>query len=256
MKVLQINTTKNTSSTGHIAEDIGKKVIEQGYSSCIAFGRSSNPGPSVPIKIGNTLDQGLHVLFTRIFDTHGFHSTIATKKLINQIESIDPDIIHLHNLHGYYLNIKILFEYLAKISKPIVWTLHDCWPYTGHCCYYNRINCLKWKTECKSCNLSWLYPQSIIFDNSRNNFRNKKYFFNLPDNLHLTSVSKWLGSQIKQSFLKYRPLTIIYNGVDLSVFKPKNVTYLKQKLTLKKSMLYLEWRTYGLTVKASIHSLN
>jgi len=218
--LLQINSTKNSGSTGRIAEGIGQRVIERGWRSFIAFGRSENRGPSKSIKIGGSLDQSIHLASTRLFDRHGFHSTSATRKLVDQIESLKPDIIHLHNLHGYYLNIEVLFNYLKNFRGPIVWTLHDCWPFTGHCCYFERINCLKWQEECHNCELKWLYPQSYLLDNSRRNFHKKKTLFKVPGNLSIVTVSRWLEEKVGKSFLRGYPASTIYNGIDLNVFKP------------------------------------
>ncbi len=229
MKIIQINSTINAGSTGKIAEGIGDRTIQYGGISYIAYGRSANPSSSHPIKIGNIWDKAYHLINARIFDTTGFHSKTATKRLINQIKSINPDIIHLHNIHGYYLNIAFLFSFLKDWGKPVIWTLHDCWAFTGHCCHYQRANCIKWKTGCHHCPLTRLYPQSILFDNSRSNFKRKKEIFNLPENIRLVTVSKWLESQVEESFLKSKKIQTIYNGVNLSVFKPLDQTSLKEK---------------------------
>jgi len=229
VKVFQINTTLNSGSTGRIAEGIGQKVIENGGESYIAFGRSSNPSSSSAIKIGTSWDQTLHLAHTRLFDTHGFHSKKATDELVQNITKIQPDIIHLHNIHGYYLNIEILFDFFKDWSKPIVWTFHDCWPFTGHCCYYERVKCEKWKTGCHHCPLKKLYPRSCFLDNSRSNYLKKKFLFNLPDNLHLVTVSHWLENQVKESFFQSHRLQTIYNGVDLTVFKPGDQNVLKKR---------------------------
>ncbi len=229
MKIIQINSLKNAGSTGRIAEGIGLKVIEQGGQSYIAYGRSANPGTSVAINIGNRGDQLLHLINTRIFDNHGFHSAQATRSLIKTIITLNPDIIHLHNLHGYYLNVELLFRFLGEIKTPVIWTIHDCWPFTGHCCYYERIKCHKWKVECHSCELKGLYPQSYICDNSRKNFSRKRELFNLPAKMNLITVSHWLEDQVRESYLNRYPVNTIYNGVDLSVFKPLDRDELRAK---------------------------
>jgi putative colanic acid biosynthesis glycosyltransferase len=245
MKVLQINSTVNYGSTGRIAEDLGNFIITQGGESTIAFGRTANSSKSNLIKIGSKVDQSVHLLFTRLFDTHGFHSKKATITLIKEIKKINPDIVHLHNLHGYYLNVEILFSFLKKYKKPVIWTLHDCWSFTGHCCYYERIGCEKWKSQCYSCPLQYLYPESKWMDNSRQNFINKKAIFNGVDNLTIVTVSKWLQSQVKQSFVSSYPITTIYNGIDATIFKPKDQLALKENynLTNKKIVLGVanEW---------------
>ena len=166
-KLLQINITANWGSHGKIAEDIGALTIENGWDSHIAYGRRSNESKSQLYHIGNMADEYLHGIASRIFDNHGLMSVGATKKLIDYIRQINPDIIHLHNIHGYYLNYPLLFEYLSKYGKPVVWTLHDCWTFTGHCAHYMFANCEKWKTECNNCPLLSNYPASMLFDRSK-----------------------------------------------------------------------------------------
>jgi glycosyltransferase involved in cell wall biosynthesis len=218
--LLQINSVGNWGSTGRIAEEIGQAAIAKGWESYIAFGRKDRPSASKKIKIGTKWSIYLHVLKTRLFDLHGFGSTRATKKFIKQIETIKPDIIHLHNIHGYYINIEILFHYLAKVNIPIVWTQHDCWAFTGHCAYFDYVQCEKWKSLCYSCPQKTSYPASYGIDNSKTNFLKKKELFNLPQNCILVPVSKWLGNLLTKSFLNNFPVKQIYNGIDLSVFSP------------------------------------
>ena len=135
-KLLQINSTANWGSTGKIAEQIGELAMTHGWESYIAYGRNSNKSKSHLIRIGSKVGQAWHLIISRLLDKHGLGSKYATKKLIREIESIKPDIIHLHNIHGYYINYKLLFEYLNRIDTPIVWTLHDCWAFTGHCAHF------------------------------------------------------------------------------------------------------------------------
>jgi glycosyltransferase involved in cell wall biosynthesis len=219
-KILQINTTLNSGSTGRIAEDIGLAVMAKGYTSFIAAGFSNRPSQSEVISIGSGWDRKIHGIKTRLFDKHGFGSANATRQLVKQIAEINPDIIHLHNLHGYYINVKVLFEYLKTIQKPVVWTFHDCWPFTGHCSHFERINCMKWQTECYACANKKGYPASWIIDNSTKNYHDKKRFFNGLENLHIVTPSKWLEAHVGNSFLKNYPVHIINNGINLEIFKP------------------------------------
>ena len=222
--LLQINSVANTGSTGHIAEDIGRLAIKNGWKSYIAYGRKALPSQSHLIRVGNTLDILWHALVTRLFDLHGLSSRRATKKFIKQIEKLNPDVIHLHNIHGYYLNYKILFEYLSKCGKPVVWTLHDCWAFTGHCPHYAYIKCSAFQSEegCKRCPLKMFYPKSILFSNVAYNFGQKKKYFNLlgQDQLTLVTPSKWLSDEIAKSYLGHYKRVVINNGIDLDVFKP------------------------------------
>ena len=218
MKLLQLNTTVNSGSTGRIAEDIGRVLIENGHESYIAYGRGTRPSKSNLIKIGNNLDLYWHGFLTATFDRHGFGSRRATRNLISQIKELNPDIIGLHNLHGYYLNIRILFSSLAILDKPIVWTHHDCWAFTGHCTFYDSIDCKKWVTHCFQCPKTNKYPRSYLMDNSKLNYRHKKELFNLPNQVHIVTPSQWLAKELSISFLQDFPISVIYNGIDLDAF--------------------------------------
>jgi glycosyltransferase involved in cell wall biosynthesis len=151
---------------------------------------------------------------------HGFGSRFATVRFVKKVSLINPDLIHLHNLHGYYLNIEVLFNYLKKIQKPVIWTLHDCWPFTGHCSYFDYVGCNKWKSECYSCPNRMAYPRSLVVDNSRVNFIKKKHLFSGLEKLTFVAPSAWMAGLLKQSFLSDYPVEIIHNGVDVNVFRP------------------------------------
>jgi glycosyltransferase involved in cell wall biosynthesis len=220
-KLLLINSGINSGSTGRIAEEIGLLANSNGWTSYIAYGRTENKSQLEKIKMGNKLSLYWHVLLTRLFDWHGLASSRATQKLIEQIQTINPDIIHLHNIHGYYLNYKILFQYLKKSNIPVVWTLHDCWAFTGHCVYFDYIKCDKWKTQCNQCPQKKTYPSSFFKDRSRQNFSSKKesFLYN-QDLLTLVPVSNWLADLCSQSFFKNTSIKQIYNGVNINIFKP------------------------------------
>ena len=219
--LFQINVSANWGSHGRIAECIGNEVMAHGWSSCIAYGREMNPSRSELIRVGNGMDVYLHVAECRLFDNHGLASRCATKRLIRTLEEMAPDIIHLHNIHGYYLNYHLLFQYLGKIHKPVVWTFHDSWPITGHCAFPNVGHCERWKEHCTSpCPLKADYPCSWLRDGSRRNFEIKKSAFNQVEDLHIVTVSRWLESQVRESFLKNHDIRCIYNGVDTSAFRP------------------------------------
>lgn len=233
MKLLQINTVINFNATGRIAEELGKVALSKGIESYIAFGRNRRPSHSTLVKIGNDWSFKFHVLLSRLFDRHGSGSKIATKKLIRRIIEIKPDIIHLHNVHGYYLNLKILFDFLAESNLPVVWTLHDCWTMTGHCAYFDYVGCQKWKTTCFDCPQKGQYPKSWIIDRSKQNFLEKKQLFCKLKNLTIVSVSNWHASLVRESFLKDYPLQVIHNGLDLGQFKPtEGASSMKRKLNI------------------------
>lgn len=219
-KLVQINTVVNSGSTGRIAEEIGQRAQDLGWESYIAFGRNEKHSKSHKIKIGTDWDIKYHGLSTRIFDNHGFASKRATRRLIDQLEIIKPEIIHLHNLHGYYLNIELLINYLNKSGIPVVWTLHDCWPITGHCVYFDYIGCDKWKTTCNNCPQKKTYPSSFFIDRSKKNFQIKKELFTSLSNLTLVPVSHWLANILTMSYLQDFPIQVIHNGINTEVFKP------------------------------------
>lgn len=238
MKIIQINTTVNSGSIGRIAEDLGKVLIAHGHESYIAYGRGNRPSSSKLISIGKQIDVYCHGIKTAAFDRHGFGSRHATRELILRIKDIEPDAIVLHNLHGYYINIDILFKYLSENNVPVLWTLFDCWAFTGHCSYFDDINCIKWKTHCETCPKSRAYPSSYLFDSSFRNFNDKKRLFNNAGNLELIVHSRWLAGLVKDSFLKNIKVHVTPSGIDLSVFYPVNSDlYEKYKLQNKKIIL-------------------
>ena len=221
MKVFQINIRVNKGSVSRITEMIGQKVLEQGWESYIAYGRPSNPSKSNLIQIGSYWGVKYHYLMSQLTGKHGLFSTSATKKLVETIKEIQPDIIHLQNIHGYYINYKVLFEYLNTTKIPIVWTLHDCWTFTGHCAHFVSIGCEKWKSGCHNCALKKSYPRSFLFDWSKQDYQLKKQLFTQNKNIHFVPVSHWLEGMVRQSFFKGYDIRVIQNGIDLNVFKPQ-----------------------------------
>lgn len=230
--LLQINLCSNVLSTGKIAEGIGQSAIEQGWESYIAYGMNrTNPSASNTIKIGGRYYLYFPYLESLLFDNHtlGLSCRKATKKLIDEIERIKPDIIQLHTIHCYFLNLKVLFEYFATIDTPVLWTLHDCWAFTGHCAHFDFVNCRKWESGCGNCPQKHGYPKSLFVDRSAKNWAEKKELFNSVQNLSIVTVSKWLQGLVEKSFLKKHPLRTIYNGVDVSLFKPSDSSSFREK---------------------------
>ncbi|MGU8513239.1 glycosyltransferase [Clostridium perfringens] len=219
MKVLQINSVCGVGSTGRIATDLYKVLEEQGHECVIAYGRGTAPEGIKTIKIGTDFDNYMHVAKTRLFDKHGFGSTKATKEFIKKVKEYNPDVIHLHNIHGYYINIEILFNYLKEANKKVIWTLHDCWAFTGHCSHFDYVECNKWMYKCNRCKQKKEYPSSLLFDMSAYNYEMKKRFFTNVKNLTIITPSKWLESKVKESFLSGYKTKVISNGIDLNVFK-------------------------------------
>jgi len=219
-RLFQINVACNWGSHGRIAEELGRLVQAKGWESCIAYGRYANSSTSKLVKIGNRWDVCVHGVKSLLLDNHGLNSAAVTMRLIKSIEEYNPDLIHLHNIHGYYLNYPLLFDFLSKSRAPVVWTLHDCWPFTGHCSHPVYAQCEKWKTACSECPSLRTYPRSIWKDRSAKNFQQRKQSFNAVENLTLVSVSKWLDGEVAQSFLGHHRHLYIYNGVDTQVFTP------------------------------------
>ena len=222
-KLLQINTCLNMLSTGQIAESIGKIAIDKGWDCYIIHGaRYVRPGSCMhSIQSVSKLGEYAHFVESFLFDNHGLASRCGTKSVIKQIKQINPDVIQIHCIHGYYLNYKLLFEYINSTSIPIVWTFHDCWAFTGHCAHFVTVGCEKWKSGCFDCPLKSGYPRSFL-DRSRRNYKIKKSLFTANKKLHIVSVSKWIAGLVKESFLRDKETLIIHNGIDLKVFSPKN----------------------------------
>lgn len=235
MKLLQLNVTANWGSTGKIAEGIGKTAMARGWDSTIAYGRYMNSSESNLIKVGNQLDVYAHYAKSRLFDGEGLGSKSATRKLISRIKELNPDIIHLHNIHDHWLNYPILFEYLASITTPIVWTFHDCWAFTGGCFHFIQNKCFDWETKCIKC-----YYKKLLTDNTERNFNSKiGSILSLGKRLTIISVSKWLNAIVSDSKIKSLKQRTIYNGVDTNIFKPQSAEYIDSKYSLEGKKIFL-----------------
>lgn len=222
MKVLMINVVCGIRSTGRICTDLAAALEEQGHEVKIAYGRENVPEQfqKYAVRIGNDFDVKRHGLKARLLDGAGFGSKRVTEKFIKWVKEYDPDIIHLHNIHGYYINIEVLFRYLQTCGKKIIWTLHDCWSFTGHCVYFDYVNCNKWERECNHCPQKKEYPARVGPDFSKRNFNIKKDLFSEIPNLILVTPSQWLANLLSYSYMKKYTVRVIYNGVDTSVFRP------------------------------------
>ena len=221
MKVLMINVVCGIRSTGRICTDLAAELEKKGHEVKIAYGRENVPDAyqKYAIRIGSEFDWLFHCAKARLFDTSGFGSKIATKRFIDWVKVYDPDVIHLHNIHGYYINLEILFNYLRHCGKKIIWTLHDCWAFTGHSVYCDVVNCEKWKDGCSNCPIIREYPRSYI-DRSKVNWKKKKEILDGIPNLSLVTPSEWLANLVRKSFLAQYPVTVIHNGINTSMFYP------------------------------------
>ena len=239
IKVLQLTCTLNSGSVGRIAEDIGRLANQNGFDSYFGYGSKRNESQLKAIQVGSNFDMYIHAIESRLFDNHGFSSKYATLKFIEKVKEINPDIIHLHNAHGYYINIEVLFNYIRERNIQLVWTLHDCWPLTGHCSFFDMANCEKWKKQCHNCPNTHKYPASLFFDFSTRNYELKKALFSNLKNVTIVTPSVWLSKIVKQSFLSNYLVEVINNGIDLNAFKPMDTLVVEQKYSLKNKKVIL-----------------
>ena len=212
--VLQINVVCGTGSTGRIVTGIDKLIDKSKYHSYIAYGYGDSDLKN-SIKIETKTGYYIHNFLSRCTGLQGNFSINSTKKFLKKLNKISPNIIHLHNIHGNFINYKILFKYIKEKDIKVVWTLHDTWAITGKCTNYE--NCDKWKNQCYKCDKLKQYPSSIL-DNTKREYINKKYIFNLVKPLIITP-SIWLETAVKQSYLKDCKIQVINNGIDLKKFK-------------------------------------
>lgn len=233
MKILSINAVPY-GSPARIVLEIADLCKQRGWENRVAFGFSTHPLPlpDESYHIGNKYSKLLNIALSRITGIEGIFSWLATKLFLKKIIKYKPDIIHLHNLHGWYLNLPMLFRYINAEKIPVVMTLHDCWTFTGHCPHYMSIGCEKWKTRCFDCSLYEKYPEAYI-DKSSKMFDKKLEWFSSIKNLTIVTPSHWLESQVKQSvILKDNPVITINNGIDLSIFR-----YIKSSFKEKFSLI-------------------
>lgn len=238
MKILMINSVCGIRSTGRICTDLATELEREGHEVKIAYGRESVPEKfqKYAVRIGNDFDVKLHGLKARLADASGFGSKNATKKFIRWVKEYNPDVVHLHNIHGYYINIKILFDYLRESNKPVIWTLHDGWAFTGHCSKFFG-GCTKWESRCYACPAKHTYPKSFV-DRSSYNYVTKKQIFTSLSNVTVVTPSKWLADITNKSFLNKFKITVVNNGIDINVFKPTYGEF-REKYQLKNKKIVL-----------------
>ncbi|MBP3435468.1 MAG: glycosyltransferase [Clostridia bacterium] len=242
MKILFINSVCGIGSTGRICAELAEQLTAQGHTVKIAYGRQEyvpEEYAGFGVKIGNNYGVKAHALLTRLTDRHGFFSKSATRKFLHWADDFDPDVLWLHNLHGYYVNVKLLFDWIkSRPQMQVKWTLHDCWAFTGHCTHFDAVGCQKWKTQCTHCPEKTSYPGSMLLDRSAKNFKDKHDIFTGVKNMTLVSPSHWLASLVEQSFLKEYAVRVVHNGIDLSLFTPSPGAF-KEKYGLKDKHLLL-----------------
>lgn len=231
-KLIQINTVCN-GSTGKIMGDIQRKANAEGFDTLSIYARRKGYQDLRCIKVGGFFSFWFHVLITAVFDCHGHGSYFKTRKIVQILKKENPNIIHLHNIHGYYLNYKVLFKFLNNdFCGKIFWTFHDCWPFTGHCPHFTLAKCEKWKKQCFDCPNKTKYPTSFVLDRSHKNFLEKKELFTSLKNVTIITPSIWLEELVKQSYFKKYSIKTIHNGINLSIFKPTKNHNIREKYSI------------------------
>lgn len=242
MRIVEINSMKN-GSTGNIMRSIANVARERGhevYTSCAGnlYQRQlPTDHPEYHIYIGGILENKLHKTLGTMLGRGGTYSHLGTYRFLKKLDKIQPDIIHIHNLHSNYIHIGMLFEYIKRHGIQVVWTLHDCWSFTGHCPYFDIIKCEKWQEQCFSCPQYREYPESLR-DDSKEMFIKKQRWFTGVSKMVLVTPSHWLKKLIGYSFLKEYPVKVIHNGIDLQVFSPV-LTDFRRKFRLENKKIVL-----------------
>ena len=219
MRILEINTV-NFGSTGHIMLQIADLARAEGHEAvCCFYARRNKPADANTIYIGNKISHNLHKKFSRYTGYNGRLSIISTLNFLRKVKKFNPDIIHIHNIHDRFINIPMLFKYIKKNNIKVVWTLHDCWSFTGQCPYFTAVGCEKWKTGCHDCEQINRYPSTRV-DRTDKMWELKKKWFTGVNDMTIVTPSVWLSDLVKESYLKEYPVKVINNGIDLGVFKP------------------------------------
>lgn len=233
MKVVQINPVLS-GSTGKIAIEISKMLNKENIENYIFYAMGKSDYKNA-VKYANTFIIKVNAFLAKIFGNYGFNSRLMTRRLINNLKRVKPDVVHLHNIHGHNVNLEMLFKYLKKIDVKIVWTFHDCWAFTGYCTYFDYEKCDKWKMKCGACPQRKRY--SYFFDRSAWLYEKKKELFTGFKDFTVVTPSKWLAELVKESFMKEYPIEVIYNGIDTELFCPADSDFRKKFLLEDKSIL-------------------
>lgn len=250
MKIALINTVAGTGSTGRITQSLYREIVNNGDEAMLIYGRGTCAADINSYKVGTAADFFWHVLRHFFTGMGGFFSTRRTRLLIEHLEREKPDLIHLHNIHGFYLDCEELFAYIKRAGIPVIWTLHDCWSFTGHCAYFDYVGCEKWKTGCHDCpQYRNAYPYSLFRDNTGNAYTRKKHSFQNVDSLVIVTPCEWLKRKVQASYLSEYPVKVIYNGIDTDKFYPEESNTNTDRYTLlgvaniwekRKGLIYFE----------------
>ena len=222
MRALLINAVCGIRSTGTICVDIAHNLESLGYEVKIAYGREDCPGKyqRYGVRIGSEVDVYYHAVMTKLFDDRGLKSRRATKVFLDWAESYNPQLLWLHNLHDYFINIKMLFDWIkSRPDMEVKWTQHDCWAFTGGCMHFEMSHCNQWKNGCRKCDKKLLNFRPVFYRTSRN-YLMKKAAFTGVRRMTIVTPSKWMSGIVAESFLNCYPIETIYNTIDLKTFRP------------------------------------
>lgn len=239
MKVLLINVTCGTGSTGVIAVEIATRLESLGHEAYIAYGQGVSTYHK-SYKIGGILENKVHALWhTRVCGREGFGTRRGTKRFIRWIEQLQPDVVQILNLHSNFLHFPMLFTYLKNKKIPVVYALYDCWPFTGKCTHFTEPSCRKWETRCGDCPRLQSGPSTWFFDRTASLYDIKKDLFTSLSNMQVVVCSNWLKSEVEKSFLSKWPIHMIYNWIDTNKFKELHdeTIYERYKIDKKKKIL-------------------
>lgn len=223
--LFQINVAANCGSHGRIAEQIGLLAMQHGWDVWLAHGaRFVQPSQLHTYQTQGKSGEYLHYVKSLLLDGHGLGSVAATRRLVEKMREVRPDVVQIHILHDYYINYRVFFEYLNATDIPVVWTFHDCWAFTGHCAHFVTADCKHWQTGCHDCPLLGEYPRSLFVDRSHRNYALKQQLFGANRHLHIVAVSEWIEQLCRQSFFGQKNIRVIHNGTDLSTFRPSKTS--------------------------------
>lgn len=225
MKIAYLNTYSN-GSTGRIIGGLKEICHDNDIEAISIYSRGPQLNDETSYRHHCKVEFYLDALCTRFFDAHGLGNIFNTISIIRRLKRLNPDIIHLHNLHGYWINYPLLFLFIKKQRIKVIWTFHDCWHFTGHCTHFDYVKCDKWKNGCNHCIQTREFPSSYLDFSARNYSLKKKYFTSVKEMIIVTP-SAWLKEKVKQSFLKDYRIEVIHNGIDISVFKPSSNTKIR-----------------------------
>ncbi len=251
MKIVSINTVF-FGSTGRIMLRINELAERNGHETLAVSGYAlgGKNAPENAVVIGGFISKAIHKTLAKLTGLQGCFSYFATKKAISKIKKFEPNVIHLHNLHAWFINLPLLFKYIKKNEIRVVWTLHNCWSFTGHCPHFEYAGCEKWKGGCKGCTQYKEYPSAFVDKAAKMYCLKKKWFTDIKD-LTIVTPSEWLADKVRQSFLGEHPIKVINNGIDLGVFGPAESNF-REKYNISSDKKILLGVAFGWGVKKGL----